>query len=119
MPRRKRNPAAAPWEQRKDDDLRIPNATPEEVAQALMQGGAKPRPETKGKRKWPAETVTLTTSVTIPMEVYNVLRFAIETGGIKDPTDEQIVEAALGMTAAHVQTAMEAAAEFHGIKPGD
>lgn len=34
----------------KDKDLRIPNATPEEVAKALLRGGAKPRPETK-KRK--------------------------------------------------------------------
>ena len=31
----------------KDKDLRIPNTTPEKVAQALMRGGAKPRPETK------------------------------------------------------------------------
>ena len=31
----------------KDKDLRIPNTTPERVARALMQGGAKPRPETK------------------------------------------------------------------------
>ena len=32
-------------------DLRIPNATPEQVAKALLSGGAAPRPETKRKRK--------------------------------------------------------------------
>ena len=31
----------------RDKDLRIPNATPEEVADALLKGGAEPRPETK------------------------------------------------------------------------
>ena len=31
-------------------DLRIPNATPEAVGQALMRGGAAPRPETKDKK---------------------------------------------------------------------
>ena len=31
----------------KDTDCRIPNTTPEKVVQALMQGGAKPRPETR------------------------------------------------------------------------
>ena len=31
----------------KDKDLRIPNTTPERVARAWTQGGAKPRPETK------------------------------------------------------------------------
>ena len=35
----------------KDKDLRIPNATPEEVAKALMSGGARPRPETRKKQK--------------------------------------------------------------------
>ena len=34
----------------KNKDLRIRNATPEQVAKALMSGGAKPKPETK-KRK--------------------------------------------------------------------
>ena len=34
----------------KGKDLRIPNTTPEQLAKALMSGGAKPRPETK-KRK--------------------------------------------------------------------
>ncbi len=32
---------------RKTKDLRIPNATPEEVADALPKGAAEPRPETK------------------------------------------------------------------------
>ncbi len=36
----------------KDRDLRIPNITPEQLAQVLMSGGAKPRPENK-KRKAP------------------------------------------------------------------
>ena len=31
-------------------DLRIPNTTPEQLAKALMSGGAMPRPETKRKR---------------------------------------------------------------------
>ena len=61
------------------------------------------------------ETVTLTTSVTIPVEVYNVLRFAMESGGAKDPTDDQVVEAALGIAGMHVQTALETAAKIHGI----
>ena len=34
----------------KDQDLRIPNATPEQVAKALTSGGAKPRPETKRRK---------------------------------------------------------------------
>ena len=35
-------------------DLRIPNATPEAVGQALMRGGAAPRPETRrGKEPSP------------------------------------------------------------------
>ena len=35
-------------------DLRIPNATPEAVGQALMRGGAAPRPETRrGKEPTP------------------------------------------------------------------
>ena len=61
------------------------------------------------------KTVTLTVSVTVPVEVYNLLRFMMETGGIKDPTDEQIVEGALGLAASHAQTALEVAAEMHGI----
>lgn len=32
---------------RKDEDLRIPNATPEELARAVLSGGAAPRPETR------------------------------------------------------------------------
>ena len=59
--------------------------------------------------------MTLTVSVTVPVEVYNVLRFTIETGGIKDPTDEQIVEGTLGLAALHTQTALDVAAEMHGI----
>ena len=43
----------------------------------------------KGPARMADETVTLTTSVTIPVEVYNVLRFAMESGGAKDPTDDQ------------------------------
>lgn len=35
---------------RKDKDLRIPNTTPEQVAKALLRGGAKPRPETKRRK---------------------------------------------------------------------
>ena len=31
-------------------DLRIPNTTPEQLAQVLMRGGAKPRPETKKRQ---------------------------------------------------------------------
>lgn len=31
----------------KDKDLRIPNATPQELARAVLSGGAKPRPETR------------------------------------------------------------------------
>ena len=31
-------------------DLRIPNATPEQLAKALMSGGAKPRPETRPEK---------------------------------------------------------------------
>lgn len=62
------------------------------------------------------ETMTLTVSVTVPVEVYNVLRFAMESGGLKDPTDDQMVEGALGLAAMHVQTALETAAEMHGIK---
>ena len=31
----------------KDKDLRIPNTTPEELARAVLSGGAKPRPETR------------------------------------------------------------------------
>ena len=46
MPK-KRGTKRSPWIEQKDDDLRIKDATPEEVAQAIMQGGAKPRPETK------------------------------------------------------------------------
>ena len=37
-------------EQNQGRDLRIPNATPEAVGQALMRGGAAPRPETKLKK---------------------------------------------------------------------
>lgn len=47
MPRRKRDAKPPPWIKHKDDDLRIPDVTPEEVARALMQAGAKPRPETR------------------------------------------------------------------------
>ena len=47
MPRRKKGEKAPPWIEQKDEDLRIPDATPEKVVRALMQGGAKPRPETK------------------------------------------------------------------------
>ena len=36
-----------PWNARNNKDLRIPNATPEQVARALMHGGAKPRLETR------------------------------------------------------------------------
>ena len=32
-------------------DLRIPNTMPEQLAKALMSGGAKPRPETKRKQE--------------------------------------------------------------------
>ena len=32
-------------------DLRIPNTTPEQLAKALLTGGAKPRPETKRERE--------------------------------------------------------------------
>ena len=46
MPR-KRNVKPSPWIKQKDEDLRIHDATPEDVAQAIMKGGAKPRPETK------------------------------------------------------------------------
>ena len=35
----------------KGKDLRIPNTTPEQLAKALMAGGAKPRPETKRPSK--------------------------------------------------------------------
>ena len=35
----------------KDKDLRIPNATPEQVAKALLKGGAAPRPETAPKKQ--------------------------------------------------------------------
>ena len=35
---------------RKEKDLRIKNATPEQVAKALMSGGAEPRPETKKQK---------------------------------------------------------------------
>ena len=31
----------------RNKDLRIPNTTPEELAKAVLTGGAKPRPETK------------------------------------------------------------------------
>ena len=34
----------------KGKDLRIPNTTPEQLAKALMSGGAKPRPETKRQK---------------------------------------------------------------------
>ena len=34
----------------KGKDLRIPNTTPEQLAETLMRGGAKPRPETKGRK---------------------------------------------------------------------
>ena len=34
----------------KGKDLRIPNTTPEQLAKALMSGGAKPRPETKRRK---------------------------------------------------------------------
>ena len=34
----------------KGKDLRIPNTTPEQLAKALMRGGAKPRPETKRQK---------------------------------------------------------------------
>ena len=44
MPK-KRGAKPSPWIEQKDDDLRIKGATPKEVAQAIMQGGAKPRPE--------------------------------------------------------------------------
>lgn len=32
-------------------DLRIPNATPEAVGQALMRGGVAPRPETRREKE--------------------------------------------------------------------
>ena len=32
---------------RRAPDLRIPEATPEELAQAIVRGGEEPRPETK------------------------------------------------------------------------
>lgn len=35
------------WSNQKHRDLRIADATPEQVAKALMLGGAKPRPETR------------------------------------------------------------------------
>lgn len=31
-------------------DLRVPNTTPEQLAKALMSGGAKPRPETRREK---------------------------------------------------------------------
>ena len=34
----------------KGKDLRIPNTTPEQLAKALMSGGARPRPETKRRK---------------------------------------------------------------------
>lgn len=34
----------------KGKDLRIPDTTPEQLAKALMSGGAKPRPETKRRK---------------------------------------------------------------------
>ena len=35
-------------------DLRIPNTTPEQLAKALLRGGARPRPETRRpKTSWP------------------------------------------------------------------
>ena len=43
MPR-KRNVKPSRWIEQKDEDLRIHDATPEEVAQAIIKGGAKPRP---------------------------------------------------------------------------
>ena len=46
MPK-KRGTKPSPWIEQKDDDLRIPDTTPGEVAQVIMQGGAEPRPETK------------------------------------------------------------------------
>ena len=36
-----------PWKSGYNKNLRIPDATSEQVAGALMQGGAKPRPETR------------------------------------------------------------------------
>ena len=38
-------------EQYPGKDLRIPNATPEAVGQALMRGGAAPRPETRREKE--------------------------------------------------------------------
>ena len=35
------------WNARNNKDLRIPYATPEQVAGALMQGGVRPLPETR------------------------------------------------------------------------
>ena len=35
----------------KGKDLRIPNTTPEQLAKALMSGGAKPRPETRLRKE--------------------------------------------------------------------
>ena len=35
----------------KGKDLRIPNTTPEQLAKALMSGGARPRPETRRRKE--------------------------------------------------------------------
>ena len=63
MPRGRRNEEPPPsWINNKDDDLHIPDATPKDVARALMQGGAKPRPETritKSKKEQSVRSCTL------------------------------------------------------------
>lgn len=40
----------SPWFEHKED-LHIPKASPEGLAKAIMQSGAKPRPETKRNEK--------------------------------------------------------------------
>ena len=39
--------ADEPTPHHREKDLRIPNTTPEQLAKALLSGGAKPRAETK------------------------------------------------------------------------
>ena len=49
-PPRKPVPDSTPSIVHRGKDLRIPNTTPEQLAKALLQGGAQPRLETKRRQ---------------------------------------------------------------------
>ena len=59
-------------------DLRLANATPEQVAKALLRGGAAPRPETKRKAR--GVLAPRVSHRTLGNEVYNPLHDLLGKG---------------------------------------